>query len=327
MSAAYAFTVFTAAYNRPETLRRVYESLARQTLRDFEWIIVDDGSGPTVRAAVEALQAAADFPIRYIWQPNQGKHAAHNRAVAAAQGRYFAPLDDDDTVTPEALERMLHHWSHISEDMRDQYVAVMGLCVNQTGAVLGDHFPTDIFDSDYITYVFQQRLTGERWGSYRTDIARAYPYPVAVGPSAYMIEGFTWFRMARRYKTRYVNEVWRTWYLGHYSVSSRQARVRTDYRRIAPTQTLVYGQQLNELIDQLRYRPAHFWMAAVHFARFSFHARDSLPTQWQRIHNGRARLLWLTALLLGASYWVRDEVVSRQRAHKQSSTPVSAERT
>ena len=317
MSAVYAFTIFTAAYNRPETLHRVYASLARQTLRDFEWIIVDDGSGPAVRAAVEALQVEADFPIRYIWQPNQGKHAAHNRAVTTALGRYFAPLDDDDTVTPEALERMLHHWSHIPESACDHYVAIMGLCADQTGTILGDRFPTDIFDSDYITYVFQQRLTGERWGSYRTDIVRAYPYPVAAGPSAYMIEGFTWFRMARRYKTRYVNEVWRTWYLGHYSVSSRQARVHTDYRRIAPTQMLVYGQQLNELIDQLRYRPRHFLMAAVHFARFSFHAGDSLLAQWQGIHNGRARLLWLTVLPLGATYWIRDRAVSSLRARKK----------
>lgn len=317
------FTIFTAAFNRPETLRRVYESLAAQTFRDFEWVIVDDGSGPEVRAAVEELQAGATFPIVYIRQRNQGKHAAHNRAAAAAHGRYFAPLDDDDTCMPNALERMLHHWSLIPAVQRDEYVAVMGLCVDQNGKVLGDRFPTDVFDSDYITYFYQQRIPGERWGSYRTEVLRAYPYPVAEGPSAYMIEGVTWFRMARRYKTRYVNEVWRTWYLGHYSVSSRQARKHVDYRRIGPTQTIVYGQQLNEMVDQLPYRPRFLWMSAAHFSRFAFHAGYPLPVQWRMIQSRRGRLLWLSALPLGAAYWVRDRLLTWRRTRRDRAAPPS----
>ncbi len=281
------FTVFTAAYNRPDTLRRVYASLAAQTLHDFEWVIVDDGSGPEVGKVVEELKADAAFRIVYIWQPNQGKHTAHNRAVAEASGRYFAPLDDDDTCMPNALERMNYHWLNIIPAERERYVAVMGLCTDQHGTLLGERFPSDIFDSDYISYFYTQRIPGERWGSYRTDVLRDYPYPVAPGQSAYMIEGVTWFRMARHYKTRYVNEVWRTWYIGHYSTSSKQARASVDYRRIGPTQMVVYGQQLNELIDQLPNRPRFMWMAAVHFSRFGFHAGLAPRTQRCMLHNTR----------------------------------------
>jgi len=319
----YTFTVFTPTYNRAHTLPRVYESLCAQTFRDFEWLIIDDGSTDGTENLVKQWQREADFPIRYIWKENGGKHTAHNRAVAEARGRCFAPLDDDDTCIPSALERMNFHWMNIDPAERDDYVAVMGLCMDQNGKLYGERFPSDIFDSDYITYSFSQRIPGERWGCYRTEVLREYPYPVAPGPSAYMIEGVTWFRMARRYKTRYVNEVWRTWYRGHYSTSSKQARSFVDYRRIGPTQVIVYSQQLNELIDQLPNRPLFMWLAAAHFSRFGFHAGHAPWAQRRMLRNTRARLLWLSALPLGATYWVRDRFVSRKRAKARAQAPTA----
>ena len=70
----YIFTVFTPTYNRAHTLHRVYGSLKVQTFRDFEWLIVDDGSTDDTEALVKQWQAEANFPIRYIWQKNSGKH-------------------------------------------------------------------------------------------------------------------------------------------------------------------------------------------------------------------------------------------------------------
>jgi len=72
MSYRYTFTVFTPTYNRANTLPRVYESLRAQTFRDFEWLIVDDGSKDDTKQIVERWQAMAEFPIRYIYQQNQG---------------------------------------------------------------------------------------------------------------------------------------------------------------------------------------------------------------------------------------------------------------
>lgn len=79
MSNSPLFTVFTATYNRAHTLPRVYESLKRQTLRDFEWLIVDDGSVDNTRQLVQAWCAEADFPIRYLWQEH-----AHKKSLSIA---------------------------------------------------------------------------------------------------------------------------------------------------------------------------------------------------------------------------------------------------
>ena len=57
----HVFTVFTATYNRAHVLHRVYDSLRAQTFRDFEWLVVDDGSTDGTGALVEGWRAEADF--------------------------------------------------------------------------------------------------------------------------------------------------------------------------------------------------------------------------------------------------------------------------
>ena len=74
-------TVFTPAYNRAHTLNKCYESLKRQTCKDFKWLIIDDGSTDNTKELVERWKSENnDFEIKYIYQKNQGMHGAHNTA-------------------------------------------------------------------------------------------------------------------------------------------------------------------------------------------------------------------------------------------------------
>lgn len=317
MSTDVLLTIFTPAYNRPHALRRVGASLAAQTAQAFEWLIVDDGSGPEVRDAVEAMHAEFTFPIRYIWQENAGKHAAHNRAVDSALGIYFAVLDDDDSLLPDAVARILHHWNEMGEEERAGFVSIIGLCVDQEGRL---HAPPVALapgarwlDSDYIEFSYKLGYGGERWGAYRTQVLREFPYPVAAGQSAYMLESVTWVRMARHYRTRFINEVWRVWHTGHVSQSSQSGKKLIDYRRIAPNQVIVHRQHFVELGDQFRYDPYHVWLAAAHYTRFSLHAGASFGTMWRDAKGVRSKALWISALPFGVAGWLRDQPVMSQR--------------
>ena len=87
-------TVFTPTYNRKDTLQRLYRSLCAQTVFDFEWLIVDDGSTDGTEAAAGSF-SSAQFPVRYIKKENGGKHTAYNLALQQATGTYFLCVDSD----------------------------------------------------------------------------------------------------------------------------------------------------------------------------------------------------------------------------------------
>src|SRR5581483_7684006 len=86
------FTVFTATYNRREVISRVYESLSAQTIPDFEWLVVDDGSTDATTDQIAQWQHSAPFPITYVCRPHQGKHRAYNDALGEARGEFFTVL-------------------------------------------------------------------------------------------------------------------------------------------------------------------------------------------------------------------------------------------
>ena len=67
------FTVFTPTYNRAHTITRVYDSLVAQTYRDFEWIVIDDGSTDATKLLIKKWQDTARIFIRYYYQENSGK--------------------------------------------------------------------------------------------------------------------------------------------------------------------------------------------------------------------------------------------------------------
>ena len=201
----YTFTVFTPTYNRAHLLPRVYESLKQQTFRDFEWLIIDDGSKDNTREIVEPWQGAAPFPVRYIAQPNGGKHTAVNRGAREAQGRLIAILDSDDWYVPQALERFLHHWNSIPASGQPAFAGVTGLCSYPSGELIGSRFPADAFDSDPIDLRYRYHVQGEKSGVVRADVLRQFPYPENIGK--YISESVVWNRIARSYKTRFFNEV------------------------------------------------------------------------------------------------------------------------
>lgn len=95
------FSVVIPAFNRPDLLRQCLQSLLSQSFGDFEAIIVDDGSSPSLRPVVDACN---DPRLRFMAQENAGPSAARNTGILAARGKYIAFLDSDDQFLPQKLE-------------------------------------------------------------------------------------------------------------------------------------------------------------------------------------------------------------------------------
>jgi glycosyltransferase involved in cell wall biosynthesis len=198
-------SVLTATYDRAHTLPRLHDSLREQTFRDFEWVVVDDGSQDDTDRTIAGWAKDSSFPIRYEWQANRGRHAALNRGVQLAAGRYCAMIDSDDWYRPNALERMVATWESIPAERRASFANVEGLCEYPDGRLVGMPFPADVFDSDVFEIVERHGCTGDTKGMYRRDVLAAFPAPTDLG---YVTAALVWNRIAARYETRFVNEVW-----------------------------------------------------------------------------------------------------------------------
>lgn len=132
-------TVFTPAYNRADLLPRCFESMKRQTNKNFIWMIIDDGSTDNTRTVVEGwLQEPLDFEIQYYYKENGGLHTAYNEAIAHIETELCVCIDSDDFMPDDAVEKILRFWAeHGSNDV----AGIVGMDYDLEGKRLGDPLP------------------------------------------------------------------------------------------------------------------------------------------------------------------------------------------
>lgn len=104
-------SVIIPTYNRAEDLMRCLKSVLAQTYKDYEIIIVDDGSSDNTRELVANIEG----PIQYIYQQNQGPAGARNTGIKCAKGEYIAFIDDDTIWHPEKLEIQMAYFTENSD--------------------------------------------------------------------------------------------------------------------------------------------------------------------------------------------------------------------
>lgn len=97
-------SVIIPTYNRADLLGLTLDAVLAQAFRDFEIILVDDGSTDRTR---ELFAAGYDARIRYVYQPNGGESAATNHGWRLARGRYAVVVSSDDPVLPDWMETMV----------------------------------------------------------------------------------------------------------------------------------------------------------------------------------------------------------------------------
>jgi len=98
-------SVIIPTYNREQLLKRAIQSVLNQTFRDFEIIVVDDGSTDNTK---EIIDSFTSDKIKYIYESNSGGAARpKNTGIKNAQGKYIAVLDSDDEWLPQKLEKQI----------------------------------------------------------------------------------------------------------------------------------------------------------------------------------------------------------------------------
>jgi glycosyltransferase involved in cell wall biosynthesis len=262
-------------------------------------MVVDDGSTDDTHELVQRWIGEAAFPIRYLYQENRGKHVAHNRGVCEAHGDFFIVLDSDDACVPEALERLKYHWDRIPLAERTMFCGVMGLCATPQGQVVGPRFPLNELDSDFVEIATRYAAAGERWGFFRTDVLRSFPFPEIPG-ERFIPESVVWNRIARKYRTRFVNEVVRIYYDSPDGLMASSVRIRVQNPRSAR----LYYREFVDLPVSSRWILRNL----VNYVRFSLHGRVS----WRRVVSESGfPVTTLFLFVVGWLMYMRDRLHSK----------------
>lgn len=168
-------TVFTPAYNRAYTIHLCYESLCRQTCKDFVWLVVDDGSTDNTKELIESWQEKDNgFRIEYVYKQNGGMHTAHNTAYENIKTELNVCIDSDDYMTDDAVEKIVDLWKRKGDE---KYAGMIALDCLQNGEIIGTELEKDR-ETTTLKGFYQRGGKGDKKLIYRTDVMNKYPpYP------------------------------------------------------------------------------------------------------------------------------------------------------
>ena len=197
-------SVFTPTYNRADLLHRLYDTLILQTYKNFEWIIVDDGSKDNTKDVVSSFVKEGKLNIHYVQQENGGKHRAINTGVGLATGELFFILDSDDILPNNALELVVKTFQPIKHEMF--FAGVSGIDGNFDGRIIGSGLPDDSIDCNSVDIRYKFHVTGDMKEVFRTSVMKEFPFPDIEGEK-FCPEALVWNRIAQKYKLRYFNKI------------------------------------------------------------------------------------------------------------------------
>ena len=268
-------TVFTPTYNRAKLLPRLYESLCKQqTHKEYEWLIVDDGSTDNTKVVVDGFVAEDRINIRYFWQENGGKHRAINRGVKGARGELFFIVDSDDWLPDDALEHVAEMYETIKDN--NNFAGVSGHRGYPNGNVVGNGQKEGFIDANALDIRYKHHVTGDLNEVFLTSVMKEFPFP-EYKCEKFCPEALVWNQIAQKYKLRYFSNIT---YIADYQpggLTDRIVRVRMQSPLASTTcyqEMLSYDIPLKEKIK-----------AAINYWRFrlcsqSTHAMQHLPLLW-----------------------------------------------
>jgi len=250
------FTIFTCTYNRPKALRRLYQSILRQTYKDFLWLIVDDSTDDLVKRVVDGFVEDGIVKIDYHKQEHRGRYWAQKTGFGLVDTPYMVDIDDDDELTDDCLEILAQEWKRIEEEGRSDIGVVCGLCVDKDGQVLSYHDERPYIDTDYIEMEWTKKHPSEHLQSRKLEVIKEADVFNNDGnwladEVSFVRESVLWNRVARRYKSRYVNRSMRV----YHTESSDRLSVPVFGKQKCIDYTFSNYVMLNELDDRLWENP------------------------------------------------------------------------
>lgn len=171
-------TIFTPVYNRADKIVNLYKSLVMQTITDFIWMIVDDGSSDNIDDIIESFIKESNLNIKYYKQKNQGKHVAHNFAVKHCNTDFFVCVDSDDTLLPYAVEDILKYIDVNRVNLNDNSICGILAYRGYSDKNKIGEYPNDLSPSSLNELYYYKGMSGDTLLVFKTNVIKEFPFPV-----------------------------------------------------------------------------------------------------------------------------------------------------
>lgn len=203
--------ILTPTFNRGGVLQNLYKSLKDQTCKDFEWIIVDDGSSDNTQDIVKKWISENEISIRYLYKENGGKHTALNFAIEQIESELIFIVDSDDILTDDAVETILRY--HRRYEDETNLCGYAFLRAYPDGKINGKEFIPDEKVASYIdARINSDDTMADKAEVFKTACLKEFPFPEYPG-ERFLGEDIVWVRMARKYMMVHINKAI---YIGNY---------------------------------------------------------------------------------------------------------------
>lgn len=190
-------TIITPTYNRAHTLPDVYNSLLKQTDKNFLWMVVDDGSSDSTEELVRGWMAENRLCIEYLKKQNGGKASALNVAIDALHTDYAVCLDSDDTFVLDAVEKALKQLDCIKDD--SELCGILALRSNPNGTVMcGREIPHSYETLKAEDIFLREHIKAELICFYKSSVLRQYRFPEFEGEK-FISPAWMQYEITRRY--------------------------------------------------------------------------------------------------------------------------------
>lgn len=219
-------TVFTPTFNRAYCLGKCYNSLTNQPVKDFVWLIIDDGSSDNTKELVDSWINENKIEIIYHYQKNQGMHGAHNSAYKLMNTELNICIDSDDYMADNAIEKILVAWENIKGN--NEFAGIVGLDADKNDQIIGTKIPNHINTTTLYDLYNKHGVKGDKKLVYRTEIVKKYPqYPIFEN-ERFVPLGYLYQLIDQDYMLSPVNEVF---CIVEYQEDGSSMNILKQYRR------------------------------------------------------------------------------------------------
>ncbi|MED4006494.1 glycosyltransferase family 2 protein [Priestia aryabhattai] len=262
-------TIFTPTYNRGYIIRNCYESLCRQSNKDFLWLIVDDGSTDNTEDIINSFINEDKIKIIYHKQKNSGKHVAHNKGVLMCETEMFVCVDSDDYLSVDAVQIIHETWPNIENDK--SLAGIIALRGEDAQQAIGTRMPRNIERSSILNLYEKYKFKGDTILIFKTAILKKYLFPVFEGEK-FVTEAVVYDQISQKYDMKLVDKVL---YLCEYLDDGYSKNILSVHKK-NPKGYMFYLTQKVENAKKFRdkYKAVAYYIAGCLGIRSIFYYRD-----------------------------------------------------